>query len=77
MGLPDVVDAEKKEMDVGTSDESTITNPTDKEKEVENTADVTPDYPQGLRLVVVLVAIVFSVFLLALDQVSTENPQLT
>lgn len=72
------VDSERKGMDAGPSDESTITARTEKENETgdntseERTAEspVTSEYPHGFRLVIVLLAIIFCVLLLALDQVS-------
>lgn len=75
------IDAEKKEMEPGASETSTIQAPIDDDKggEVndekvgEDGAPAEIDYPQGLRLVIVLLAIVFSVFLLALDQVSRHE----
>lgn len=84
MGIPDV-DPERKEKALEASDESTMTGPTEKDLDSGDISTVgeTPEtpteneYPSGIRLVFVLLAIVFSVFLLALDQVSKPNPQIS
>lgn len=73
------MDSEKTWTDPGAKDGSPATPPSEKENEIEvgpkegeTTEDsVTSEYPQGLRLFFLVLAIVFSVFLMALDQVST------
>ncbi len=79
---PSDVESERKEMDAGPSDESTITAMTEKENATgDNTLEeraaeensVTSEYPRGFRLAVVIIAIIFCVLLLAVDQVSIES----
>jgi hypothetical protein len=81
MTAPTDFDPEKKEMETGTSDESTITAQAEENKvetddstlEGRNNELPATEYPHGLRLIIVIMAIIFSVFLLALDQVSSRN----
>jgi len=83
MGVTDAdPERNEKEKELGASDESTMTGPTEKEIDSGNisiegeTAEppAEGEYPSGIRLAFVLLAIVFSVFLLALDQVSKPTP---
>ena len=77
---------ENKERKTRSSEESTINVPIgDKEIETKNGTDAEQsneeaemEYPHGVRLIVLVLAIVFSVFMLALDQVcrSISTPNL-
>ena len=74
----------ENEMEAGDSEQSTINAPT-KEKEVEgdnaaaeelNDEQPADEYPHGVVLAFIIIAIIFSVFLLALDQVSNKIAQI-